>query len=293
MVTDRIIIASNKKTSLELTASPYSVKDITGFDRIEVQNVTSQGFDQDGASLVNSYVLPRDMGITGQIRANNTEQMQRLRNKLINMFLPKENIVITHFYGGESKEITVRVEATPKFTFTKVSVMQNYEIQMTAVSPYWRATTESLVQIADVIGCFCFPLVIPVDEGVVFGVKQASLIANVHNASPIKVGMRFCFIANGTVVNPQLFNVRTRQYFKLLCTMTPGEQITVQTGQDKTVVRNDSGRTKDYIGKVDLAGGGNTFLELDPGDNLLRYMADSGEDMLEVKIYYHNRYTGV
>ncbi len=67
MVTDRKIIVSNKKTSLELTCMPYTVQSTEGWDRLDVQNVTSQGFDQDGASLLNSYVLPRDMSITGQI----------------------------------------------------------------------------------------------------------------------------------------------------------------------------------------------------------------------------------
>ena len=293
MVTDRKIIVSNKKTSLELTCMPYTVQNTEGWDRLDVQNVTSQGFDQDGASLLNSYVLPRDMSITGQIYAETTYQMQKLRDKLLNIFLPKEDVTITHYYGGVNRTIVVRTEKTPQIEFTEVSKVQQYEISFTATEPYWRDQAETLIQIANVIGHFHFPLRIPKNKGVCFGVKSSSLIANVFNASSVRVGMTITFIANGELTNPQLFNVNTRQYLKLLCTMVSGEKITIQTGQENSVVRNKNGLEEDYIGVIDLAGGGDTFLQLDPGDNLFRYAADGGEDMLEVRISFYNKYPGV
>lgn len=293
MVTDRKIIACNKKTSLELTCMPYTVESTEGWDRLEVQNVTSQGFDQDGASLLNSYVLPRDMSITGQIYAETTYQMQKLRDKLLNIFLPKEDVTITHYYGGVNRTIVVRTKKTPKIDFTEVSKVQQYEISFTATEPYWRDQAETLIQIANVIGHFHFPLRIPKNKGVCFGVKSSSLIANVFNASSVGVGMTITFIANGELTNPQLFNVNTRQYLKLLCTMVSGEKITIQTGQENSVVRNKNGLKEDYIGVIDLAGGGDTFLQLDQGDNLFRYAADEGEDMLEVRISFYNKYPGV
>lgn len=293
MVTDRKIIIANGNTSVELTAMPYTVQETKGFDRLEVQNITSQGFDQDGASLLNSYVLPRDMEIAGQMRATTTYQMQTLRDKLINVFLPKRDVTITHYYGGINRVITARVEKTPKFEFTDVTAVGNYNVQLKATEPYWRDQGETLVQIANVIGSFHFPLVIPKNKGVCFGIKSSSLIADVFNGSSIKVGMRIVFIANGALSNPQLFNVNTRQYIKLLCDMEAGEQITVETGQNNTVTRTNGGVSEDYIGKIDLAGGGNTFLQLDPGDNLFRYGADAGEDMLETRIYFYNKYLGV
>lgn len=293
MVTDRRIIVSNGSTSVEMTRPPYTVEKTKGFDRLQVRNVTSQGFDQDGASLLNSYVLPRDMEITGQLQAATTYHMQSLRDRLINIFLPKTELTITHYYGGVNRLITARVEKSPQFWFTDVSAVQNYSISLTATDPYWRDTHETIVQVANVTGRFHFPLIIPKDEGVCFGIKSSSLIADIVNKSSIKVGMRIIFVAKGAVSNPQLFNINTRDYIKLLCNMEAGEQITVETGQSNTVVREKNGITEDYIGKVDLQGGGNTFLELDPGDNFFRYGADEGEKMLETRIYFYNKYTGV
>lgn len=293
MVTDRRVIVSNGLQTVELTALPFTVNKLKGFDRLGVQIVTSQGFNQDGATLINDYVLPRDMEITGQIFGKTTSQLQNIRDDLLNLFIPKKDITINHYYGGRNRLITARVEKTPEFNFTGVSSVNDYSVQVIAVNPYWRDVSDTLVQMANVVGEFHFPLVIPVNQGVHFGVKSTSLIANVYNKSSMNTGMKIVFIANGQVSNPQLFNVKTREYLKLLCEMEAGEQIEVQTGQEKTVTRIKNGVSEDYLGKVDLAGGGYTFLELYPGDNLFRYGAEAGQDMLEIKIYYCNKYMGV
>jgi len=293
LVTDRKLIVSNGASSLDLTSLPYCVNSTIGFDKLETQIVTSQGYDQDGAYVLNDYILPRDMEIKGQVKADTTEQMRTIKDRIFNLFLPKKNIMINHYYGGKNRIITARVEDTPAFTFSNVSSIENYTVRLLAADPYWKDPVETLVSIANMTGGFHFPLRIPKDTGVTFGIKSAILIADAYNRSSVKIGMRFVFIANGTVTNPQLFNINTREFFKLNCVMSPGEKITVQTGIDKTVTRNVSGIESDYIGKIDIAGGGNTFLELDPGDNLLRYGADGGEDMLEVRLYYQNKYIGV
>lgn len=293
MVTDRIIIASNGHNSIVLTNLPFTVEMTTGFDKLKVVNVTSQGFDQDGASLLNSYVQPRDMEIKGQIKADTTAQMQLLRDKLINLFIPKTDIMITHFFGGKNRVIKTRVEQTPDINFTAVSKIQEYSVTLTATEPYWRDVNETLVQIANVSGGFHFPLIIPAGDGIIFGLKSASLIASVYNYSSIKVGMRIIFHASGHVEDPQLFDVNKRTFIRILCELEAGDEITIETGQDKTVTLTRQGVQYDYMGHIDLADGGNTFLELDPGDNLFRYSAEEGEDMLETKIYFYNKYPGV
>ncbi len=293
MVSDKVIIVSNGSKSLNLSELPYTVNYTSGFDCLDVKIVTSQGFDQDGETFMNSYVESRPMEIAGQIKAHTTQQMQRLHDNIMNLFVPNKELTINQYYGGSNRLITARVEKTPEFKKTDVSILENYNVRLYATEPYWRDPIDTLIQIANLKGGLHFPLRIPKDKGVTFGVKSPTLIVNAYNDSSIKVGMRIDFIANGTVVNPQLFNVRTREYIKFLCTMEPGEKITVQTGDDKTVTRNMQGLKSDYIGKIDLAGGGHTFLELSPGDNLLRYGAESGEDMLEVKINYRNKYVGV
>lgn len=294
MVTDRRIIVSNGRTSVELTSPPYYVKDTEGFDALDVTTVTSQGFDQDGATIVNSYVESREMTINGQVKADTTRQMEQLINRLENLFLPKTDLTINHYYGGRNRVITARVTKTPKFSFTEVSKVQEYEVKLvSAEEVWWSDATEKLVQMANVTGGFHFPLIIPKDVGVYFGLKSSTLIADVFNDSAITIGMTITLIANGTLTNPMLFNVNTREFLKLNCTMVAGEQITITTGKSKTITRTLNGVSENYINKIDIAGGGTTFLTLEPGDNLFRYAADDGESFLECKIFYKNRYVGV
>lgn len=122
--------------------------------------------------------------------------MQKLREKLQSVILPKRDLEITHFYGGVNRVIIARAKKTPEFEFTNVSSVQNYTIELKATEPYWRDENETLVQIANVVGKFHFPLYIPKNKGVCFGIKSSSLIADVFNQSSIKVGMKIVFIAN-------------------------------------------------------------------------------------------------
>ncbi len=293
MVTDRSIIVSNGRSSLCLTERPYTVQKIKGFDTLTIQNVTTQGYNQDGATLVNSYITPRDMEISGQMKALTTSDMQRLRDRMIEIFIPKKDITLIHFYGGVARKIIVRVEKSPEFSFTGAGAVQNYTISLVAVNPYWMDAEESVVQIANTVGQFHFPLCIPLTEGVVFGIKSSAMIKTIQNVSAMRIGMQYTFIANGSVKNPQLFNIGTREFMRLLCVMEAGEIITIQTGQERTVTRIRGGLTEDYIGRVDLAGGGSTFLELEPGDNHFRYGAEDGENVLEIEIRFSNQYIGV
>ena len=75
--------------------------------------------------------------------------------------------------------------------------------------------------------------------------------------------------------------------------MVNGQTITVETGEEKTITSRLNGVSTDYIGYVDLEGGNCDFLELAPGDNVLRYGAEEGEDYLAVKFVYATKYAGV
>lgn len=293
MVTDRKIIVSNSRTSIDLTEKPYYVENIGGFDGVDVKLVTSQGFQQDGVSMVNHYVEARDLKIEGAFYAETTYQMQYIRDRILNLFLPKQKLTVNHYYGGRNRLLSVWVEKAPRFEFDKISTIQRYTVTLMAAEPYWRDIKDTLVRMAHLKGGFHFPMIIPKGSGVTFGIRSASLIANVYNRSAVRVGMTIEFIARGSLKNPFLFNVKTREYIQMNCEMTSGEKITVRTGEEKSIRRRLNGVETNYIGYVDIQGGGCTFLELDPGDNLLRYGAEDGEKLLMVRITFSNRYVGV
>ena len=139
-------------------------------------------------------------------------------------------------------------------------------------------------------GAFEFPLEI-VTGGIEMGFREPSLIVNIENPGDVACGMEIRFKALATVVNPLLFNVNTREFIKINKTLTAGEVLTVTTHfANKRVETYKNGITSNAFNWIDLD---STFLQLTPGDNLLRYDADDGLDNLEVDIYYNPQYVGV
>ena len=289
MRTDRDIIIRTDGKIAHLTALPFTVQNTSGFDTVDVKHNTSQGYGQDGATLLGSSVNVRNLNIQGQIYAETTAEMERLRLLLMALFKPKTDIVITQEYGGVKKMIVARSKKTPKIEFSAVSVIQEYSVDLVAVMPYWEDYETSVVEIADWVGGMHFPLQTPTH----FGIKRASLIAVITNDSTDDIGMTIKFIAHGIVENPKLLNVYTQEFIQINCTMADGEVITITTGDRKTVTRMLEGVSSNYIGHIDLAGGGYTFLTLKPGDNTFRASAEDGESLLETQITYKNRYVGV
>ena len=293
MVTDRRITVSKNGETLTLTETPFCVEEIKGFDSMDVNVVTTQGFDQDGSTPVNIYTNDRPMEIKGQIDAQSTWKMQELRDRLLTVFLPKAALEIRHCYGDVERTIKAYAEKTPAFTLTKVSKLQEYRVKLKATDPYWRGDRDAMVEMAGTKGQFHFPLVIPRGKGVIFGIKSPSKIASVPNRSAIKTGMTITFTARGNVTKPYVINIYTRECIQINCAMVNGQTITVETGEEKTITSRLNGVSTDYIGYVDLEGGNCDFLELAPGDNVLRYGAEEGEDYLAVKFVYATKYAGV
>lgn len=293
MVTDRKIIVLNEGISCEITKKPYYVNRISGFDRIKVKNVIGQGHIQDGGIITNSIINVRDMSIKGQIFADTTYSMQNLRNNLLRVFRPKTDIKVIHTYGGITRMIIARVESTPKFKYEDVSSVQEWEVDLEAPDPFWQDEVESVVYIANTKRQFKFPLMIPQNRGVAFGIRNQATITVIRNDSCMDISTKITFKALGNVENPQIFNINTRESLKLICTMKAGDKITVQTGRKKTIMCEANGEITNYIGCIDLAGGNSTFPLLHPGDNVFRLMAQKGEKLLEGRIYYRNKYLGV
>ena len=112
-----------------------------------------------------------------------------------------------------------------------------------------------------------------------------------YNAGDVTTGMRIKFIALGALSTPILLNVDTGEYIKINTTMVAGDVITVCTeygNKGATLERN--GETIDCFKDIDVD---STFMELNIGDNVYRYDAESGVDNLEVSIYYYPQYLGV
>ena len=154
-----------------------------------------------------------------------------------------------------------------------------------------RNILESKINIALWKGRFKFPLIIPKDVGIIVGLREPSLIVNVNNTGDVKCGIIIEFKAKGSLRNPSLYNVNTREYIKINKEMVAGEVIKVNTNiGSKKITKVLSGVETNILNYIDL---NSVFLQLDVGDNLFRYDAEENLNNLEVSIYYNPYYLGV
>lgn len=245
---------------------------------------------QDGTTITHSTLEERELVLEGVILYKDRLERQRYRNRLIKVFNPKLKGGLIFERDGIKKKIDCVVEQAPYFPSNMQEPYQMFSLIFICPDPFWRDVTESKEEIAVWKSAFEFPLEI-VPEGIEMGYREPSLIVNIFNGGDVPCGMKIQFKALATVVNPSLFNVNTREYFKVNKTMQAGEVITVTTHfQNKRVESSKNGVILNAFNWIDLD---STFLQLDPGDNLFRYDADEGLDSLEVSVYYTPQYLGV
>lgn len=278
---------SNNKEVILTNKAPFILQSFEFKTGVNVYNY--KGMNQDGASYEGNTLDVGDATLQFTILAQSKEELQRRKKHINNVFNPKlgEVIVIDNKSGVERK-VECIVTELPFF-----SPQSNVEticlISMIAHDPYYKDLVENKAEIAIWKPSFEFPLDI-LPEGIDIGYREPSLIVNILNQGDVSCGMRIVFTANATVVNPSLFNINTREYFKINKTLSAGEKVVVTTEFQNKRVKFIKNGIKTTLHDWDY---NSTFLQLDQGDNLFRYDATEGIDNLEVDVYYTQKHMGV
>lgn len=276
---------------MELTNSAPFI--LSGFDTSNSVNIyNNKGMNQDGKTYLENSLDIRDISIEITIISETAEESIAYRKIINTIFNPKlgEGYLI---YKDEVKERKSKciVNKIPYFDKDNDISLQSCLISLTANNPYWLDLLESKEEIALWKGDFSFELEL-VAGGIEFGHREPSLIVNVNNSGDVECGMRIEFKALATLTNPSILNVNTQEYIKINKTMVAGEVISVSTYfGNKKIESALNGATTNAINCI--TDPNITFLQLDVGDNLFRYNADTGLDNLEVNIYYQFQYLGV
>lgn len=288
----KTIIFKNKSgDEIKITnSSPLLLTAFEVSNSISIYN--SKGMLEDGATYISNSLEEKEITLEFVIIATTEEELIQYKNLINKAFNPKTGEGALYYKDNVSyRKINCIANSLPTFTL-ETKTIANCLINLTANNPYWTEIEDSKVEIALWEGRFKFPLSIQ-NKGVVMGVKQPSLIVNINNNGDIKTGMIIEFRARGALSNPSLFNVNTREYIKIKKDMVAGEVIRINTNFNKKKIESIlNGVTTNILNYIDL-GGGDTFLQLDTGDNLLRYDADINLNNLEINIYFSPKYLGV
>lgn len=280
---------NSKGASITLSNAPPFV--LQKFETSNSVNIyDAKGVSQDGTTYLGNTLDTRDITLTITVMASTKPEMSGYRSIFGAVFNPKlgEGYLI---YKDDTKERKVKclVSKLPFFGLTEDTV-DDCLISLTACNPYWEELEQIKAEIALWVGDFEFPLEL-ISGGIEMGHREPSLIVNTFNGGDVECGMRVELKALATLTNPSILNVNTQEFIKINKTMVAGEILTVTTHfGGKKVESALNGVTTNAFNFIDL---GSTFLQLDIGDNLFRYDADTGIDNLEVSIWFVQQYLGV
>lgn len=265
---------------------PYRLLSIEGIESGEYEIYTTDNVMGDGITVTNRRIKHRSIILEVEYTGNNPKLE---RPKLANFFnLYNSGKLIINYQGTE--RLTNYIVESYKVNSKNLYGPFKFLISLICPDPFLKDVNTTKSEIAIWRNVFEFPLEL-LEEGIELGYREPSLIVNIFNKGDVPCAMTIQFKALATVVNPSLFNVSTREYFKINKTMNAGEIITITTHfGNKRVELNQNGVISNAFNWIDL---NSTFMQLEPGDNLLRYDADDGIDNLEVSIWHTPQYLGV
>lgn len=286
---EKIFFENSKGEKLEFSnwTNAYRIDGLEGISGLDNTIYTSKGMAQDGSTYNGSTLNDRNIVIQGTILENKNIN----RARLIKVFNPKleGKLIVFDDANNNYKYVDCIVEKAPVITSNERR--PKFVISLLCPYPFFRDCTENKANIALWRPSFHFPLSFTVNKPAVMGYREPSLIANIYNSGHVKTGMTIEFLAKGTLSNPSLFNINTREFIKINKTMVAGERIIITTDDgNKKIIDIVNNVENNILHYIDLD---STFLQLECGDNLFRYDADSNLEKLNVTIKYKNNYLGV
>lgn len=279
-----IWVENEKKEKLELTNSPYyeSIK-IEGLLPPQATINSTKVVNQDGEIFNSANVGTREIELT----IKPAFPIEENRQKLYTYFKLKRNVNI--YFKNKNRDIAFSGKVE-NFDGSLFEQKQLITISIKCLDPYFKDRLESVANMSTIVDGFEFPFSID-EEGIPFSSIDKELIQNIFNAGDTETGLIIELTASGEVINPIIYNADTREYFGLNIIMQYGDLIRINTNtSNKKVELVRDGETRNIINNIIR---GNKWFTLAPGNNLFTYTCTSGEDMLNFKFIYSNKYEGV
>lgn len=255
------------------------ITSISGLTENVIELAETQGVAQIGTSIQGKSVQGKDIVINGEI----VGIARFKRQELLDTITPLESGFLIY---NNKLELGVEPVVTPYVE----NYADNAKFQFTlrASYPYWRSIKQIITDVAGLEPKFKFPVNYgdTGNEGRpkqhIFGQRISNFFVNVENRGNVPAPFKVMFIAKTALSNPSITKVSTLEFIKIRKNMISGERIEVDMmGDLPKLTSYKIGSEEDVFRYFDID---STLFELDVGDNLIRYDADSNRNGLDVKI---------
>lgn len=260
------------------------------FGQVEGNIHSFKFIDQIGETVYNTTLDPRQIQISGWVAAWDWSSVKLMKDRLNHFIHPKQ--LMECYANGKKIQFYPRTSVVYSPTYKENNeVLSKFLITGYCAYPLFTDENEHSVSVAYTEKMFHFPLIIPKNEGIIMGLRQPSLIAEVVNNGDVDVGYIIEFRAYGTVVNPILTDIGTQKFIEISKTMHNGEVITIDTREGYRHVEGSVNGVKSNYFKYRTYD--SSWLSLGKGTNYLRYNAEDGITALEVYIRFDPGYLEV
>ena len=281
---EKLIYENSYGNKIELTNKfPYFLEDYTGIHEksSELYGVSSAfGI---GELYVGRSINKRNIMIYGYFKNNFIER----RQFLYNAFPDNDEGTLFYYEDDFSSKIKCRVE---KVEITKTGPIRYFTISLIAFEPFFTDIEETIIPLASWEGGIEFPLEIP-EEGIEFETKNNNMVAEINNPTKIENGLTIIFTCSGSVKKPSIKNIVNQEVLTLDYDLVIGDVVTITTGiNNKNIILNRDG-VETNINNYLLFG--TKFLQLKPGQNNFKILAEEGIENLTAEIRYSLSYEAV
>lgn len=209
------------------------------------------------------------------------------RQFLYNAFPDNDEGTLFYYEDDFSSKIKCRVE---KVEITKTGPIRYFTISLIAFEPFFTDIEETIIPLASWEGGIEFPLEIP-EEGIEFETKNNNMVAEINNPTKIENGLTIIFTCSGSVKKPSIKNIVNQEVLTLDYDLVIGDVVTITTGiNNKNIILNRDG-VETNINNYLLFG--TKFLQLKPGQNNFKILAEEGIENLTTEIRYSLSYEAV
>lgn len=280
----KLQVKNPRGETLTLTDNPnYNVFKIEGLTPPQATVNTSANSTTDGVKINSARVGARNiiiyMTIEGNAEAN--------RLNLYKYFPVKKSVELYFKNGSRNVSIDGTVELIECDLFSNKQVAQ---ISIICPKAYFKSVDNLITEFGSVTALFSFPFSIPAN-GVEFSSISTNVRPSIVNIGDVETGLIIDIYAQGTVVNPIIYDVLNKTYMKINYTMITSDHIVINTNAgEKGIYLVRDGVTTDILGYMAL---GSEWLMLDVGDNIYTHSADSGVDDMSITFTTPLLYYGV
>lgn len=277
-------VENDRGDLLELTNNKnYTVYKIQGLNPPQATINSSVNTTTDGSNINSVRLENRNIVLYTTIEGNVEEN----RIKLYKYFPVKKNVKIYFSNGTRNVYIEGTVEIIECDLFTNKQIAQ---ISIVCPKPYFKDVNNLVTMFSDVSKMFEFPFSIE-KEGIEISAITTNQRRSIINTGDVETGVIIKLFATGTVMNPVIYDVLKRTQLKINFTMLASDALVINTNiGEKSIELIRDGVTTNAMGYMSPD---STWFEIESGDNVFTYDADSGNSSLQLTFTTSILYSGV